>query len=113
MNERNSMARRIRIGTLVGAGVGAVIAGPAILGAIMSGGAGHGSYVAARLLFPFSMLLARLEGSGLSLCAWGCSSFRSTGHWSALRTYQALSMLTAAHLLAALACFAGLLPDFS
>ena len=30
-----------------------VIAAPAILAAILSAGAGHGSYVAARVLFPF------------------------------------------------------------
>ena len=62
MYQSNSIAGRTRLGTLMGASIGAVIAAPAILAAIMSGAAGHGSYVAARVLLPFSMLLTRLEG---------------------------------------------------
>lgn len=118
MYQPNSMARRTCIGTLVGVGVGTAIAAPAIFGAIMSGGAGHGSYIAARVLFPFSMLLTRLEGSiGLVAMSVGLFQFplygALVGRTVALRTYQALYMLMAAHLVAVLASFTGLLPDFS
>lgn len=46
----------------IGAGVGAAVTLPAIFLAILSGGAGHGTYLFARLLFPYAMLLTRLTG---------------------------------------------------
>lgn len=102
----------------MGAGIGAVIAAPAILAAIMSGGAGHGSYVAARVLFPFSMLLTRLEGEiGPVAMGAGLVQFplygALVGRAVALKTDRAVFFAAAAHLVAALACFSDLLPDFS
>jgi hypothetical protein len=118
MYQPNSMARPTWIGTLVGSGLGIAISVPAIIGAIMSGGAGHGSYVAARVLFPFSMLFTRLEGSiGTVAMTVGLLQFplygALIGRAAALRTYQISYMLMAVHLVAVLACFAGLLPDLS
>lgn len=118
MHQSHSTARRPRLGTLVGAGLGAVIAAPAILAAILSGGAGHGSYIAARVLFPFSMLLTWLEGSiGPVAMGVGLLQFPLYGAMIAralaLKTYRDFFLLTAAHLVAALACFSGLLPSFS
>jgi hypothetical protein len=51
------------VGVLIGAGVTPI----ALLVAAISGGAGHGHYVFARLLFPIPMLLARLTGDTISL----------------------------------------------
>ena len=118
MYQSNSIAGRTRVGTLMGAGIGAVIAAPAILAASMSGGAGHGSYVAARVLFPLSMLLTRLEGeTGTVAMGAGLLQFplygALVGRTVAVKTGRAVFFAAAAHLVAALACFSGLLPDFS
>ena len=118
MYQPDAMLHHIRAYTLVGAGVGIVIAIPAILVAVMSGGAGHGSYIAARVLFPFSMLLTRLEGSiGPVAMCMGLFQFplygALVGRALALKTYRASAVLTVVHLIAALVCFSGLLPYFS
>jgi hypothetical protein len=114
----NSIAGRTRLGTSMGVGIGALIAAPAILAAIMSGGAGQGSYIAARVLFPFSMLLTRLEGEigPVGMCAallqfplYGALVGRAV----ALNTDRAVFFAAAAHLVAAIACLSGLLPNFS
>lgn len=118
MHQSNSIAGRTRLATLTGAGIGAVIAAPAILAAIMSGGAGHGSYVAARVLFPFSMLLTRLEGeNGPVAIGAGLLQFplygALVGRTVAVKTDGAVFFVAAVHLVAALACFSSLLRDFS
>jgi len=118
MDQPSSMARRPLIGIVVGAALGIVVAVPAIFLAVISGGAGHGDYVAARLLFPFSMLLTPIEGSigPVAICV-GLLQFplygALIGRALASRTHQAFSLLMAVHSVAALACFTGLLPDFS
>ncbi|MEO6217982.1 MAG: hypothetical protein ABIO86_18275 [Sphingomonas sp.] len=48
---------------VAGIAVGTFIELPALFVAVMSAGAGHGDYVAARMLFPASMLLTLIEGS--------------------------------------------------
>lgn len=119
MAQSYSTDRRTRLGTWAGAGMGALITAPAILAAIMSGGAGHGSYIAGRVLFPFSMLLSRLEGGSIGPVAMSVGLLQFPlygaliGRAVALKTYRAFFLLTAAHLVAALACFTGLLPYFS
>ena len=100
--------------TLVGLGVGAVIEGPAILAAIGSAGAGHGSYVAARVLFPFSMLLTVIEGSIGPLAMFaGLLQFPLYGAligWSmGSKVYRVFFLLAAAHVVAVLACFSSVL----
>jgi len=118
MDQSNSIAGRSRLGALMGAGVGAIIVAPAILAAIMSGGAGHGSYVAARVLFPFSMLLTRLEGE-IGPIAMGAGLLQFplygalVGRAVASKSERAVLFTAAAHVVAVLACFSGLLPDFS
>ena len=106
--------RRVRFETLVGLGIGAIVAAPAILVAIMSGGAGHGAYVAARALFPFAMLLSGFEGSvGPAAVGAGLLQFplygALTGKALALKNYQAVRYAAAVHLVAAVACFSGAL----
>lgn len=103
---------------LVGIGIGTCIELPAISAAIISGGAGHGEYVAARALFPLPMLLTLLEGSigafsgGLALLQFPL--YGALFGWIIWRrSFGAAIMLAALHLGAAIACFAGALPDFS
>ncbi|WP_183926517.1 hypothetical protein [Sphingomonas sp. BK069] len=118
MHQTNSIAGRTRLGSLTGAGIGAVIAAPAILAAIMSGGTGHGSYVAARVLFPFSMLLTRLEGE-IGPVAMGAGLLQFplygalVGRTVTVKTDRAVFFVAAVHLVAGLACFSNLLPNFS
>lgn len=110
-------ARRIRAATLTGLGLGVVFGGLAILAAIGSAGAGHGSYVAARILFPFSMLLVLVEGSiGPVAMAVGLLQFPTygalIGRAVVSKTYGVLLMLAAAHAAAVLLCFSGILRGF-
>jgi hypothetical protein len=53
------MKRRL----LIGGVVGLVIGGVAACVALAAAGAGHGSYLPAALLFPFSMLIASAVGT--------------------------------------------------
>lgn len=100
------------------AGVGALITAPAFLAAIASAGAGHGNYVAACVLYPFSMVLASLEGAIgplaigaalLQLPIYGALIART----AASKGYQGILFLIAVHVVATLACFSGLSPQFS
>ena len=103
---------------LAGAALGTLIALPAVLAAIMPGGAGHCSYVAARLLFPVPMLLTLVKG-GIGIVSGGIAllQFPLSGAllgWSFWRkSYGAATAAVSLHLVAAIACFAGILPDFS
>jgi len=114
---RTKKMDRMRHLTLVGLCLGTVIAAPAILIAIGSGGAGHGSYIAARVLFPFSMLLTLFEdrigpvaiGAGLlQFPLYGVLIGRAL----ALKSYGKICVVMATHVVAALACFSGLLSGF-
>ncbi|WP_197279306.1 hypothetical protein [Novosphingobium sp. AAP1] len=101
-----------------GAAMGTLVALAAIVAAVLSGGAGHGSYVAARALFPFSMLLTLLERSiGPIEIGVGLAQFPLYGTLigSAIATnnYRAVGVAAAAHLAAGLACFSGILSAFA
>ena len=102
----------------VGAAWGLLLAIPAIFTAMLSGGAGHGDYVAARLLFPFTMLLTLSEegiGSlGISVALIQFPIYGAVLSWSSVRKrYLPAAVLASLHLLAAAMCFARTLPDFS
>jgi len=84
----------------------------------MSGGAGHGTYLAARMLFPFSMLLTGFEGSiELVAMAVGLIQFplygAVIGRAVALQENTYIFQLMTVHMVAVLACFSGLLLNFS
>lgn len=105
-------------GIAVGFVLGLLIEIPALLVAVFSGGAGHGDYVAARALFPASMLLTLPYGSiGTVSITVGLLQFPIYGAllgWSVERkNYLAAVVLALAHVIAALVCFAGTLPNFS
>ena len=52
---------------VVGAVVGVLIELPALYAAIVSGGAGHGQYFAARALFPVPMVMTYYQGDRIGL----------------------------------------------
>ena len=94
----------------------------AIFLAWASAGAGHGDYVFARLFFPYSMLLTRTCGDQIlgPLVVLAFGQFPAYGTLLAIATFRSVKSLRATsigtavvHLLAALACFSGLLPNFS
>jgi hypothetical protein len=104
--------------TTVGLALGVLAALPALLVAVMSAGAGHGEYVAARALFPASMLLTLIEGSiGPLAIAVGLLQFPLYGAlmgWAiACEKIWLIAVVAFAHLAAVIFCFFGVLPDFS
>jgi hypothetical protein len=112
------MERGSRHAVLAGAALGALLTVPAIGAAIVSGGAGHGHYVAARALFPMSMLMTLAEGS----IGWICGSmallqfplYGALLGWSrAEKWYGGVLLVAALHLAAVTACFSGIIPSFS
>ena len=98
---------------------GVLITLPAVVVAFASTGAGHGHYLAARVLFPAPMLLTRLDDDtfGPLIMGAGLLQFPIYGAllgWViARKSYFPAVAVTFAHIAAASACFAGTLPNFS
>jgi hypothetical protein len=106
--------------TTRGALLGVAVTPVAALLAVWSAGAGHGHYVLARLLFPYSMLLTRATDDSLTLplLALGLVQWPLYGALlgfaaSRGRALLAAILLLVAHAGAAALCFSGLLPNFS
>jgi hypothetical protein len=103
---------------LAGSALGVVFEFPTLFAAVLSGGAGHGHYMAARALFPLPMLFSRLEGEigvvSILLALFQFPIYGAMIGWNFSSTWSKLGFLLAAlHLAALIACFAGALPDFS
>jgi len=97
---------------------GALIGVTAVIAAIISAGAGHGSYIAARVLFPLPMLLTLVEGEiGPVAAIAALLQFPIYGAlfgWSIWRRKPfGAAILVSLHVVAAGACFGGALPTFS
>jgi hypothetical protein len=113
-----SLVGRRSIAILAGASTGFVAELLAVLAAIASGGAGHGSYVAARMLFPFSFLLTLVEGgigpigTGLGLLQYPLYG-ALLGRAMASGRFRIPIALLALHLIAVITCFSGILADFT
>ena len=110
--------RSIRMATFVGSGAGAVIGALAIIIALASTGAGHGDYIGARLLFPFSMLLMLLEDAiGPIAIMVGLLQFPLYGAVIGRALFsnagKPIHLLASIHFVAVMACFSGILADFS
>lgn len=102
----------------IGAAWGLLATLPAIAAAMLSGGAGHGDYIAARILFPFSILLTLVEGSigivGITIAVLQFPLYGAVLNWSLAREqFRPLIALAAVHFIAAMICFSGIVPDFS
>lgn len=111
-------ARNPVFAVLTGVVFGALIALPALLVAAVSGGAGHGDYFAARLVFPFSMLLTLVEESigvvSLSVALLQFPLYGALIGWIvSRRSYRPAIAMALLHLVAAIACFPGVIPNFS
>jgi hypothetical protein len=103
---------------LSGAALGLLLEIAALIASIASAGAGHGDYVAARALFPASMLLTLVEGKiGMLSMAVALLQFPIYGGllgWARVREIWLPVMVAGSlHLVAAIACFSGTLPNFS
>jgi len=111
-------SRRPVLAVLVGTACGASVSLPALFLAVVSAGVGHGHYVAARMLFPYSMLLTLLEGS-IGALAQGVGLLQFPLYGALLgwclwrRSFGAAILVASLHLVAAAICFAGILPYFS
>lgn len=110
--------RRLSRAVVVGFASGVLIEVPTVVAAIISGGAGHGDYAAARALFPFAMLLTLFEGRiGPFSMTVGLLQFPMYGAllgWSLdRRNYLPVLVVAIAHIMAAMLCFSGILPEFS
>jgi len=116
---RSAVIRRNAVlAVLTGVSLGTLIEPAAMLVAMMSGGAGHGSYVAARLLFPLPMLLTLVDGRiGMFSAGLAMLQFPFYGALLGLtiwrKSWGAAMAVASLHLAAAVACFAGILPNFS
>jgi hypothetical protein len=112
-------SRQSRLTIVLGLVAGVVVGLLAVLAAIASGGAGHGHYVAARALFPVPMLLTFYQGDtfGLLSIVVALAQFPFYGAllaWSYVqRSYVPILILSLVHLLTAVICFSGALPNFS
>jgi len=108
-------------GTLVGLAIGIAVTFPAVILAWASAGAGHGDYLYVRLFFPYTMLLTLVQDDYISLplIVLGLIQFPSYGALigfglSCSRNKWLIPLvLTLIHLAFVVACFSGLLPNFS
>jgi hypothetical protein len=104
---------------LAGSALGVVFEFPTLFAAVLSGGAGHGHYMAARALFPLPMLFSRLEGEigvvSILLTLFQFPMYGAMIGWvfSCTSKKKLLLLPAAVHLAALIACFSGALPDFS
>ena len=119
LEESSGYRSRSTLGSVVaGAALGLVLGVIANLLAVLSSGAGHGDYAAARMLFPASMLLTFVEGSiGELSIAVALLQFPFYGGlmgWSVARgTYLSALVVGALHLVGVIFCFSGALPYYS
>ena len=118
MNEPRDSARKLTFRVLIGALVGAGLEVPALFLAVLSAGAGHGDYVAARALFPLPMLSTVVEGE-IGMFSGGLALLQFPIYGALIgwivwrRSHVAGFLLAAAHMAAAAACFSGAIPNFS
>jgi hypothetical protein len=106
------------LGLVAGLAIGMGITPFAVNMALASAGGGHGHYVAARLFFPFTMLLSQMTGSiTLPLQILGIVQFPAYGAIVGFncdkpkRAALIACIIFAAHALAVAICFSGLLSD--
>jgi hypothetical protein len=108
--------------TFVGAALGLFLTVPAVFLGIASAGGGHGDYALARAVFPVPMLLTLATHDTISvlsivLALAQFSIYGAVIGWCSVASRKALLVAIAAvlllHLLAATACFAGAVPNFS
>ena len=105
---------------LIGVAVGIVATVLAALLVVLSGAAGDGHFVFARLFFPFTMLLTLITDDKITapLLILALAQFPLYGALGAvayIKPHAALLLLVliAAHIVAVVICFSGTIPNFS
>jgi hypothetical protein len=102
-----------RVTWRTGAAWGAAFTVPAVIAAVISGGYGHGSFAAFKVLYPIPLLLANIfEDVAPAMLALGLLQFPLYGavlFMGTLRSKIVLAVLLVLHFLAVIACFAPLL----
>ena len=96
--------------------IGAAITPLAIASVIPSAGAGHGTYWMAKVLFPYTMLLAGLNDDSIThpMLALGLIQFPIYGLALAMSSVKrTIGILLLVHVVFATLCFSGLLTNFS
>ena len=107
--------------TLIGLAIGIGVTFPSIILAIISGGAGHGSYLFACLLFPYTMLLTLAQDDTISLPLRVLALIQFPVYGaivgfsvSVLKNRRLIpAVLIFIHLAFVFLCFCGALPNFS
>lgn len=93
-----------------GAAFGAAVTVPAVIIAFISGGFGHGDFVAFKVLYPIPLLLANIfENLAPGVLLIGLFQFPLYGallFMGTLRSASVLAALLVIHVLAVIACFA-------
>ncbi len=103
--------RRQLFGILIGVAITPIAVGLAVA----SAGGGHGSYVLAKLFFPFTMFLTRFAGDTITypLVGLAVAQFPFYGLVAASREpIRAALALSLTHAIFAVICFSSLLPTF-
>ena len=99
---------------IIGGILGALVTPIAVIWAIMSGGAGHGDYVAARVLYPLPMLLAEMAGEfSLPMIIFALAQFPVYGIVVGTFWRSGLILILAIHFIALAICFSGFISNFS
>jgi hypothetical protein len=99
---------------IVGGIMGVVVTPIAAIAAMISGGAGHGHYVAARVLYPIPILLAEQFGEfSLPLIVLALAQFPIYGVVGGAFRLKGLIWILVIHFIAVVICFSGLLSNFS
>lgn len=116
----NDRVRPSPVGPIaIGFAIGLIAEMVAIVLAILSGGAGHGNYAAARALFPIPMLTTLLEGDTIGPVSTTLALIQFpllgalTGYGLAQGRRTLLIAVGGVHFLAMLAAFSGVIPNFS
>lgn len=119
MTEATPEHPRLLVPVAVGFALGLVVEAVALFLAVLSGGIGHGDYAAARALFPVPMLTTLLEGDTIGPLSLGLALAQFpligalTGYCRARGRWTPLIVVAAVHLVAMLAAFSGIIPNFS
>lgn len=117
---QNDGRRRCQRKSLTCVAIGVVLTPITAALAVISGGAGHGDYLFARLFFPYTMLLTRLTGDVITvpLVLLALAQFPVYGAILGAASSQPsatgiILFVVISHLVAAGLCFSGALPNFS
>ena len=99
---------------IVGGIVGVVVTPIAVIAAMISGGAGHGDYVAAQVLYPVPILLSDLLGDfSLPLIVLALAQFPMYGVLGGSFWLKGLIWILVIHFIAVTICFSGFVSGFS